>query len=110
MTHKMCPRLSRSPMNARTPNEGRWTPHGAPKERRGRTIPIHPSLRKILAVMPHHADGMLLHGPRGGRLKPDTVRNIFIREVIVPLKQEFPALLGESASLMRGCTVCGTTL
>ena len=65
------------------------------KGRRGRTIPIHPSLREILAAMPHHADGMLLHGPRGGRLKPDTVRNIFVREVIVPLKEEFPTPLGE---------------
>ena len=65
------------------------------KGRRGRTIPIHPSLREILAAMPHHADGKLLHGPLGGRLKPDTVRNIFIREVIAPLKKEFPTPHGE---------------
>ena len=34
-------------------------------------------------------DTFVFHGPRGGRLKPDTVRRIFVREVIAPLKERF---------------------
>ena len=35
-------------------------------------------------------DEWVFHGPRGGRLKPDTVRNIFVDRVIKPLKGRFP--------------------
>jgi len=35
------------------------------------------------------------HGPRGGRLKPDTVRRIFVREVIEPLAKKFLTPVGE---------------
>ena len=37
----------------------------------------------------------IFRGPRGGKLKPDTVRNILIREVIKPLAERFPNPLGK---------------
>ena len=40
---------------------------------------------------PPHRDGRVFHGPSGGILKPDTVRNILEREVLVPLAKRFPA-------------------
>jgi integrase len=33
--------------------------------------------------------------PLGGKLKPDTVRNILIRELLTPLSPQFPAPEGE---------------
>ncbi|VAX42476.1 hypothetical protein MNBD_PLANCTO02-1854, partial [hydrothermal vent metagenome] len=66
------------------------------KGKRSRTIPIHAGLKKILAGMSRHRDGFLFHGPRGGRLKPDTIRNVFIRYVIMPLKEQFPTSDGET--------------
>ena len=36
-------------------------------------------------------DAYVFHGPRGGRLKPDTVRRILVREVIEPLTERFPS-------------------
>jgi len=36
-------------------------------------------------------DAFVFHGPRGGRLKPDTVRQILVREVIEPLTAKFPS-------------------
>lgn len=60
------------------------------KGRRSRTLPIHPDLRKVLDRLTPHKDGRLFHGPRGGKLKPDTVRTMLIRDVIQPLKERFP--------------------
>lgn len=34
-------------------------------------------------------DGLVFHGPLGGKVKPDTVRNILIREVLTPLAARF---------------------
>ena len=42
-----------------------------------------------------HATGRLFVGPRGGRLKADTVRRVFIREVIKPLRDQFPTAPGD---------------
>lgn len=42
-------------------------------------------------------DARIFHGPRGGKLKPDTVRNILIREVIKPLATQFPGLAGQKS-------------
>ncbi|MCC6416801.1 MAG: tyrosine-type recombinase/integrase [Gemmataceae bacterium] len=61
------------------------------KSHRDRTLPIHDDLKPILAGMPCLADGFVFHGPLGGRLKPDTVRNILKREVLPPLAEQFPA-------------------
>ncbi|HEY7327792.1 MAG TPA: tyrosine-type recombinase/integrase [Gemmataceae bacterium] len=61
------------------------------KSHRDRTLPIHDDLKPILAGMPRLTDGFVFHGPLGGRLKPDTVRNILKREVLPPLAEKFPA-------------------
>lgn len=65
------------------------------KGRRDRRFPVHGSLAKVLGEMERHKDDWIFHGPRGGRLKPDTVRNILIREVIEPLKGRFPKVSDE---------------
>lgn len=59
------------------------------KGRRGRIIPIHPRVTALLQKLHRHRDGKLFHGSLGGRLKPDTVRNMFLREVIKPLQSQF---------------------
>jgi integrase len=59
------------------------------KSHRDRTLPIAQELRTVLQKMPRHADGRVFHGPLGGALKPDTVRNILIREVLEPLGKRF---------------------
>jgi integrase len=61
------------------------------KSHRDRSLPLHARLRERLARMPRHADGRVFHGPLGGQLKPDTVRNILVREVLEPLAEQFPA-------------------
>jgi integrase len=65
------------------------------KGRRGRRLPIHQQLRRVLDRLVSQADGRLFVGPRGGKLKPDTVRRIFVREVINPLRGQFPTASGE---------------
>jgi len=65
------------------------------KGKRSRSIPLNADFRRVLKVTPHHADGIVFHGPQGGRLKPDTVRNALVREVITPLKGRFPTPSGE---------------
>ena len=65
------------------------------KGRRGRHVPIHPRVRELLGGLHHSQDGRLFHGPKGGRLKPDTVRNVFVREVIAVLKSRFSTPTGE---------------
>lgn len=65
------------------------------KSHRDRALPINPQLRQVLQDMPRHADGRILHGPLGGHLKPDTVRNVLIREVLNPLAERFPSARGE---------------
>jgi integrase len=60
-----------------------------------RSFPIHDDLRPVLQAIAPHADGYVFHGPRGGRLKPDTVRNILIRDVLKPLATKFPTPVGE---------------
>ena len=60
------------------------------KNRRDRAFPIHDDLLAVLIRTPRHRDGYVFHGPRGGRLKPDTARNVLVRDVITPLTGEFP--------------------
>jgi hypothetical protein len=45
--------------------------------------------------MAHNPDGLVFAGPKGRRLKADVVRNIFIREVLKPLRLKFPTPAGE---------------
>lgn len=65
------------------------------KGRRSRVLPIHPQLRPVLERLKPHPDGRLLHGPLGGVLKPDTLRNVLIRDVLEPLRGLFPTPAGE---------------
>jgi integrase len=65
------------------------------KGKRGRTIPLNPALRMVLERMPRSADGLVFHGPRGGKLKPDVVRNVLLRDIIKPLAPRFPTAAGE---------------
>ena len=65
------------------------------KGKRSRVIPIHPDLKAILADLRRHSDGQVFHGPLGGRLKQDTARNIFRREVIAPLRDRFRTTRGD---------------
>jgi integrase len=60
------------------------------KSGRSRSFPIHPDLAKVLQALPKD-DSYVFHGPRSGRLKPDTVRNFLVREVIEPLQSRFPS-------------------
>ncbi|MBL8797083.1 MAG: tyrosine-type recombinase/integrase [Planctomycetia bacterium] len=68
------------------------------KGKRNRSLPIHPDLLAIfldLKATGKESDGRVFHGPRSGKLKPDTVRNILLREVIESLKDRFPTPPGE---------------
>ena len=65
------------------------------KGKRGRALPLHRSFREVLLGMPHHPDGHVFHGPRGGRLKPDLIRRKLISDVIEPLKSRFPTPEGD---------------
>jgi integrase len=67
----------------------------ATKSHRDRVLPIQAELRQVLEGMERHADGRVFHGPRGGVLKPDTVRTVLVREVLAPLAAKFPSAAGE---------------
>jgi integrase len=62
-----------------------------------RTLPVANELRAILAKATRHVDGRVFHGPLGGVLKPDTVRNILIREVLEPLSNRFRGAPGKKS-------------
>jgi integrase len=55
------------------------------KGKRSRSLPIAPELRTVLESRTREPGRAVFRGPKGGRLKPDTVRNIFVREVLTPL-------------------------
>lgn len=65
------------------------------KGRRGRTFPIHADLLPVLRQLPRLEDGYVFHGPNGGRIKPDRIRNILVRDVLTPLASRFPTGAGE---------------
>lgn len=60
------------------------------KSHRSRSLPIRPELLEIFNRLPRHKDGRVFHGPSGGKIKPDTLRNILNREVLKPLSRRFP--------------------
>jgi integrase len=67
--------------------------HRARRETKGkysRSFPVHSDLIAVMDAIPRASDGYIFHGPQGGRIKPDTVRNVFIREVIESLAPNFP--------------------
>jgi integrase len=63
----------------------------ATKSHRDRTLPVHSDLKPVLERLPRQPDGWVFHGPKGGRLKPDTVRNVLKRDVLPALAAQFPA-------------------
>jgi integrase len=64
------------------------------KNSRSRSFPICVELEAVLNRLPPSKDGLLFHGPRRGRVKPDTIRNILIRDVLKPLSGRFPSPTG----------------
>jgi integrase len=64
------------------------------KSSSSRRLPIHADLAATLASL-SRSDTYIFHGPRGGRLKPDTVRHILVRDVLKPLAKRFPSPQGE---------------
>lgn len=66
------------------------------KSSRSRSFPIHNKLQPILdSLKPlKSSDGLVFRGPKGGKLKPDTVRNILKRDVLKQLAGRFPATGG----------------
>lgn len=65
------------------------------KGRRSRHVPVHPELCTVIQGLPVYSDGRLFHGPNGGKVKPDTIRNVLRRDVIAALKVQFPTPVGE---------------
>lgn len=59
------------------------------KSGRDRTLPLFKLLSNQLGRISRHSDGYVFHGPKGGRLKPDTVRRVLIRDVLKPLEKRF---------------------
>jgi len=71
------------------------------KSHRDRMLPVHKELMPILGRLPRLADGRVFHGPHGGRVKPDTVRNVLKREVLPALSDKFPAT-GDDPGIAAG--------
>lgn len=71
------------------------------KNRKDRTFPIHPDLRELIDRLPHHEDGLLLHGPLGGKLKADTLRNNLV-DRILPAAERKLTEQGVTTGIMAG--------
>jgi integrase len=87
------------------------------KSSKSRQIPMRRELLSILQSLPQ-TNVYVFHGPRSGRLKPDTVRNILVRDVIEKLKSQFPKKYPGERSFEDGrlhsfrhyfCSVCANT-
>lgn len=65
------------------------------KNRRSRSFPIHADLLSVLKALPRRPDGLIFQGPRSGVIKPDTVRNILIADVLESLQSRFPTPAGD---------------
>jgi integrase len=66
------------------------------KGKRSRNIPIHPRLRETLLKMDRGSDGRVFHTKRGNPIQHRSILQVFIRDVINPLKPRFPTLEGET--------------
>jgi integrase len=60
------------------------------KSGRGRSFPIHADLLPVLIRQSRKGD-YVFRGPRGGRLKPDYVRNVLVNKVVNKLAEQFPS-------------------
>jgi integrase len=88
------------------------------KGRRSRSFPIHGMLQPILKAIPASRDGLVFHGQLGGRIKPDTVRRFLVRELLTPLKGQFPKPAGAAVGFIDGrvhsfrhffCSICANS-
>lgn len=88
------------------------------KGKRSRSFPIPAELLPILRDVSRCKDGLVFHGPLGGRLKPDTVRRCLIRDVLTPLSKQFPTPDGDAVGFADGrlhsfrhffCSVCANS-
>ena len=61
------------------------------KNSRSRSFPIFDRLGDVLRSLPQQDGGAIFRGPRGGVLRPDTVRRIFVRDVLTELADRFPS-------------------
>lgn len=61
------------------------------KSRRNRYVRLHSDLVSTLKRRKRSGDAFVLCGPRGGKLKPDSVREAFVRDVLKPLESRFPS-------------------
>ncbi|WP_428306235.1 tyrosine-type recombinase/integrase [Lacipirellula sp.] len=68
--------------------------HRRLKSGKSRSFPIHANLLQVLRTLSQEVEDIFL-GPRGGKLKPDTVRRLLIRDVLTPLADKFPTLIGQ---------------
>jgi integrase len=87
------------------------------KSSRGRYLPIRHELLEVLRSMPKEGK-FVFRGPRGGRLKADTVRNFLVRHVIKKLAKRLPKPFPGEKSCEDGrlhsfrhdfCSVCANT-
>ena len=62
---------------------------------RSRFVPIQKGLKKLLLTLERNSDGYVFRAAHGGRLQPRNVLQMFIDDVIEPLKTKFPTPLGE---------------
>lgn len=60
------------------------------KNSRSRSFPIHDDLRSVLHGIRQQGGCLIFRGPRGGVLKPDTIRRILVRDVLTKLADRFP--------------------
>jgi integrase len=65
------------------------------KGRPSRTVPIHPAFKQLLVGLKRQPDGFVFHAARGGRIRPRNVLQMFIDDVVEPLKKDFPTPAGE---------------
>jgi integrase len=64
------------------------------KSGRSRILPLHPNLLEMLLKKKRWPDGLVFQGPAGGKPKPDTIRTIFVRDVLEPLAASQPDQTG----------------
>ncbi|MEX2140543.1 MAG: tyrosine-type recombinase/integrase [Pirellulales bacterium] len=65
------------------------------KGKRDRVLPLHPAFRGVLESLPRNRDGLIFHGPRGGRLHARNNLEFLKTQVIKPLADKFPTPSGE---------------
>jgi integrase len=65
------------------------------KGKRDHSLPLHQNFGSVLQRLPHHADGLVFHGPRDGRLHSRHILAVLQEKVIQPLVERFPTPPGE---------------